>query len=326
MRRREFVAGIATSTVWPLTAQAQRPSLPVIGFLNGSSPATWAPFAGAFRRGLKEAGYIEDQNVAIEYRWAEAQAASLPKLARELADRQPAVIVAAGGDQAILTARNANTTAPLLFITGSDPVKLGLVASLNRPGGNLTGVTHFTSALEPKRFELLREAVPTAAVIALLVNPDYPSYQIQIVEVQSAARAVGQTIVVVNATTEETIGAGVDEIVKQRGDALLVGSDPFFTSQREKLVALAGRHKLPAIYQWREFAAIGGLMSYGTDLAEAYRLLGGYAGRILKGARPEELPVQQLTKVDLVLNLKTAKSLGLTLPISLLGRADEIIE
>ena len=325
MRRREFITGVATTSAWPLVARAQQP-IPVVGFLNGTSPVTWAPFATAFRTGLKEIGYIEGQNVAIEYRWAEGRAGPLPALAAELIDRKPAVIVAAGGDQAVLAAKNATTTTPILFISGSDPVKLGLVASLNRPGGNLTGVTQFTAALEPKRFELLRETVPKARLIALLVNPDYPSSQTQVFEVQSAARAIGQGLVVVNANTESGIDAAVGDIVQKRSDAVLVGSDPFFTSQREKLVGLAALHKLPSIYQWRNFAAIGGLMSYGTDLTESYRLLGNYAGRILKGARPEDLPVQQLTKVELVLNLKTAKALGLVFPISLLGRADEVID
>jgi putative ABC transport system substrate-binding protein len=325
MRRREFITGVATTSAWPLVARAQQPS-PVVGFLNGSSPATWAPFATAFRTGLKEIGYIEGQNVAIEYRWAEGRAGPLPTLAAELVGGKPAVIVAAGGDQAVLAAKNATTTTPILFISGSDPVKLGLVASLNRPGGNLTGVTQFTAALEPKRFELLRETVPNARLIALLVNPDYPSSQTQVSEVQSAARAIGQSIVVINANTESGIDAAVADIVQKRGDAVLVGSDPFFTSQREKLVGLAALHKLPSIYQWRNFAAIGGLMSYGTDLTESYRLLGNYAGRILKRAKLEDLPVQQLTKVELVLNLKTAKALGLIFPISLLGRADEVIE
>jgi putative tryptophan/tyrosine transport system substrate-binding protein len=327
MKRREFVMLVSGAGVtWPLLARAQQSSLPVIGFLNGSSPLTWAPFSAAFRNGLRENGYIEGQNVLIEYRWAEGKSAPLPKLAAELLNRQPAVLVAAGGDQAVLAAKNATTTTPILFISGSDPVKLGLVAGLNRPGGNLTGVTQFTAALEPKRFELLREAVPDAKLIALLINPDYPSSQTQVSEVQSAARVTGQNLLVVNANTESSIDAAMAHIVEKGGNALLVGSDPFFTAQRQKLVELASGYRLPSIYQWRNFAAIGGLMSYGTDLTESYRLLGSYAGHILRGARPEDLPVQQLTKVELVLNLKTAKLLGLTFPISLLGRADEVIE
>ena len=329
MKRREFIAGLgaaASASLWPLATRAQSLAMPVIGFLNGASSASWMPFVVSFRRGLKEAGFVEGQNVAIEYRWAEGQADALPKLAAELVGRQPAVLVAAGGDQAVLAARAATTVIPVAFISGSDPVKLGLVASLNRPGGNLTGITQFTATLEPKRLELLRETVPDAALIALLVNPDYPASQSQVTEVQTAANTVGQKVLVLDANSEKRIEASFAELVERRANALLIGSDPFFTARREKLVALAAQHRLPTIYQWREFAAIGGLMSYGTDLSDSYRLLGGYAGQILKGAKTADLPVQQSTKVDLVLNLKTAKTLGLTFPISLLGRADEVIE
>jgi ABC-type uncharacterized transport system substrate-binding protein len=326
MKRREFIAGLGAAAVWPLAARAQQPAMPVIGFLNGASPGPWTPFVLSFRNGLREAGFIEGQNVAIEYRWAEGQADPLPKLAAELVGRQPAVLVAAGGDQAVLAAKGATATIPVVFISGSDPVKLGLVASLNRPGGNFTGVTQFTAALEPKRLELLRETVPNASLVGLLVNPDYPASQSQVREVQTAASAIGQEVLVLNANSENGIDASFAEFVRQRANALLIGSDPFFTARREKLVTLSAEHRLPTIYQWREFAAIGGLMSYGTDLADSYRLLGGYAGQILKGAKTADLPVQQSTKVDLVLNLKTAKTLGLTFPISLLGRADEVIE
>jgi putative ABC transport system substrate-binding protein len=326
MKRRDFIAGIGAVVSWPLVARAQQLPMPVIGFLNGASPLTWAPFVVAFRNGLKEAGYIEGQNVTVEYAWANGKAGPLPKIATELVARQPAVIVAGGGDQAVIAAKTATTTIPIVFISGSDPVKIGFVASLNRPGGNLTGITQFTAALEPKRLELLRETVPNAALIAMLVNPDYPASQSQVSEVQSAASALGQKIVIQSANSESGIDAAIADIVQKRADALLVGSDPFFTAQRERLVGLAARHRLPTIYQWREFAAIGGLMSYGTDLTDSYRLLGSYAARVLKGIKPADLPVQQSTKVGLVVNLKTAKALDLTFPNSLLGRADEVIE
>jgi putative tryptophan/tyrosine transport system substrate-binding protein len=327
MQRREFITLVGgAAAAWPFSAHAQQPAMPTIGFLNGTSPVTWTPFVVAFRNGLKEAGYIEGQNVAIEYRWAEGHTALLQTLASELVDRQPTVIVVAGGDQVVLAAKNATATIPIVFISGSDPVKLGLVASLNLPGGNLTGITLLTAALEPKRLELLRETVPNASLIALLVNPDYPASRAQVTEVQTAASALGQKILVLNASSEDGLDAAFTRLAQEHAEALLIGSDPFFTTRREKLVALAARYRLPTIYQWREFATIGGLMSYGTDLADSYRLLGGYTGRILKGAKPSDLPVQQSTKVDLVVNLKTAKTLGLAFPLSLLGRADEVIE
>jgi putative ABC transport system substrate-binding protein len=279
-----------------------------------------------FRKSLAEWGFAEGKNIIIEFRWAEGQAGRLPALATELVDRQVTLIVAAGGDHAVLAAKGASITTPIVFISGSDPVKLGLVASLSRPGGKLTGITQFTAALEPKRLEILREAVPHAALIALLVNPDYPASEFQVNEIEMAARAVGQKIMISRANSESSIDAVFADLVENRASALLVASDPFFTTQRDKLVALSARHALPTIYQWREFAAIGGLMSYGTDLTESYRLVASYVGKMLKGARAEDLPVQQSTKVELVVNLKTAKNLGLTFPNSLLGRADEVIE
>jgi putative ABC transport system substrate-binding protein len=300
--------------------------MPVIGFLNGGSVASWGPFVATFRKGLAELGFVEGKNVIIEFRWAEGQPGRLPALATELVDRQVTLIVAAGGDHAVLAAKAASITTPIVFISGSDPVKLGLVASLGRPGGRLTGITQFTAALEPKRLEILREAVPHAALIALLVNPDYPASEFQVREVEMAARAMGQQIMISRANSESSIDSVFAELVENRASALLVASDPFFTTQRHKLVALSARHALPTIYQWREFAAIGGLMSYGTDLTESYRLVASYVAKMLKGVRAEDLPVQQSTKVELVVNLKTAKNLGLTFPNSLLGRADEVIE
>jgi len=335
MRRREFITLVGGSVAaGALAARAQQSTMPVIGFLNSASPSEWAHLVAAFKKGLNEAGYSEGQNVAIEYRWAEGQYDRLPVLATELVRRPVAVLVATGGSISALAAKTATATIPIVFNSGTDPVKLGLVASLDRPGGNATGVSVLTTELGRKRLELLRELVPNAKVIAVLLNPSYLTHPagvpsgavIQARDVEAVARAVGQQVLLLNANHERDIDAAFATLVEQRVGALLVGSDPFFFGRRNQLAALAARHVIPAIYEWREFAEAGGLMSYGPSVADAYRLVGVYTGKILKGAKPADLPVQQPTKVELVINLKTAKALGLTIPPTLLTRADELIE
>ena len=324
--RRELITALGGAATWPLTARAQQSGMPVIGFLNSASPGPWAPFVAAFHQGLNEAGYVEGRNVAVEYRWAEGHYDRLPALVADLVRRQVAVIVATGGAYPILAVKKATSKIPVVFSTGGDPVKLGLVASLNRPGGNATGVNLFTSVMEGKRLGILHELVATAALIAVLVNSNNPNTESQVKDVQEGARTLGVQVHILHASSEREIDAAFAASTQLRAGALLVGADPFFNSQRDRLVALAASHKLPALYEFREFALAGGLASYGTDLEEGYRQVGLYTGRILKGEKPADLPVVQSTKFKFVINLKTAKGLGLDVPPGLSARADEVIE
>lgn len=326
MKRRKFlgVLGGAAAT-WPLAARAQSSALPVIGFLNGASPDGFAPMLASFRQGLKETGYVEGQNVAIEYRWADGQYDRLPALAADLVRRQ-VLVIAATSTPANLVAKTATNTIPIVFTTGSDPVELGLVTSLNRPGGNVTGVTQLTGEVLPKRVELARELIPTATVIALLVNPRNPTAGTLTRVSQAAAAALGVRLEILQASTEAEVDNAFDTLLQKRAGALVIGADAFYNSHAELLAALAIRHLVPAIYEFHQFAAAGGLISYGGSIIESYRLAGVYTGKILKGDKPGDLPVQQSTKVELIINLKTAKALGITVPLSLLGRADEVIE
>ena len=326
MRRREFITLIGGATaLWPLAARAQQRAVPVVGFLNSGSPAAFGHFVTAFRQGLNETGYVEHRNVGIEYRWAEGQVDRLPTFAGELVRAQVAVICA-GSPPAALAAKAATTTIPIVFTSGEDPVKLGLVASYNRPGGSITGIALLVDVLGAKRLGLLRELVPGANLIAILLHSTWPTFETQLNDVQDAARAVSQQIHILRASTEREIDAAFETAKELRAGAMMVGPSTFFTIRRDQIVALAARNALPAIYGQREFMAAGGLMSYATNLADAYRQAGVYTGRILGGARPAELPVVQSAKFELLINVKTAKSLGLTFPSGLLAIADEVIE
>jgi putative tryptophan/tyrosine transport system substrate-binding protein len=327
MQRREFITllgGVAAT--WPLTARARQPVMPVIGFVNAAFPQRYARPLSAFLKGLGEAGYVDGHNVVIEYRWAEGQNDRLPAMAADLVHREVAVI-AATSTPAALAAKAATTTIPIVFETSADPVQLGLVASLNRPGGNVTGVTQLNLEIVPKRLELLHELLPTASVMALLVNPTDPGLAEPTTRgLQTAASTLGLQLRVLNASTERDFDEVFATLDQLRPGGLVIGGDALFNSLSEQLAALTVRHAVPAIYQWRQFTAAGGLMSYGSDIADSYRLAGIYVGRILKGEKPADLPVQQATKVELYINLKTAKALGLEMPTSILLRANEVIE
>jgi len=325
--RREFITLLGGASVaWPLAARGQQPALPVVGFLQSASPEGYAPLVASFLEGLKSAGYIEGKDVTVEYQWAEGHPDRLPAIASDLVRRHVAVIVASGGDAPALAAKKATDKIPIVFISGGEPVRAGLVESLNRPGGNVTGVSFIVTELIPKRLELLHELVPKAMTVGALVDPNYSGVDHQQRELQEAASATGLQVHIVTAGTQPDIDMAFASLVQQGIDTLIVANDPFFTSHRDQIVALAARHTIAASYSGREFVDAGGLMSYGPSVTDAYRLAGTYTGKVLNGIKPTDLPVQQPTKFDLAINLKTAKALGLTIPQTLLATADEVIE
>jgi ABC-type uncharacterized transport system substrate-binding protein len=324
--RRKFLATLGGATAWPLAARAQQPAMPVIGYLGAQSPAAFASRVAAFRQGLSETGYAEGRNVAIEFRWAEGRHDRLSGLAADLVARHVAVIVAPGGAPAAIAAKSATTSIPIVFEMGADPIAMGLVASLNRPGGNLTGVSSLNVEVTPKRLEILHEAIPMGAVVAVLLNPTSPTADSQLKQLQEAARTLALQLHVLHASTEGDLDKVFATLLQLRPKGLVVASDTFFATHSEQLAALTVRHAVPAIHQSRDFPLAGGLMSYGGSFVESHRQAGVYTGRILKGDKPADLPVQQVTKVELLINLKTAKTLGVTFPLALFGRADQVIE
>ncbi len=327
MKRRVFISLLGGAAVtWPLSARAQQAAMPLIGFMSARGPEDSAYLVQAFHRGLAEGGFVGGQNVAIEFRWAHGQYDRLPALAADLVSRRVNVITAVGGDPSPIAAKRATSSIPIVFGMGGDPVSAGLVESFNRPGGNVTGVTLLTSQMEPKRLGLLREVAPGALLIGILLNPTFRPATLQLQQIEEAARGVGQRIAVARASTDEELDAAFTTLIKERVDALLVASDPYFDVRRERIVAFAARQRLPAIYQFREFALAGGLLSYGINLPDIYRQFGVYTAKILKGAKPADLPVLQPTKFETVIKLKTAKALGIKISDNLLSLADEVIE
>ena len=327
MRRREFITLIGGAAVaWPLVARAQQPAMPVVGFMSARSLGDSVHLVAAFRQGMSEGGFVEGRNVAVEYRWANGEYDRLPALAADLVNRRVAVLVAVGGDTSALTAKRATSTIPIVFGSGSDPVATGLVESINRPGGNVTGVNILTNQMEPKRLGLLHELVPGVPLIGVLINQNFPPAARQLLELEAASRAIGQRLFVAKASNDAELDAAFTALAQQQVRALLVAADPYYDTRRERIVAFAAQHRLPAMYQFREYAAAGGLVSYGVSLTEAYRLFGTYAAKILNGEKPADLPVQLLVKTELVINLKAAKALGFEFPATFSARADEAIE
>jgi putative tryptophan/tyrosine transport system substrate-binding protein len=326
MRRRELITLLGGAAAWPLAARAEQPAMPVVGFMSARSSEDSARVASAFRQGLADAGFIEGQTVKIEYRWANGNYDKLPALAADLVNRKVAVLVGVGGDVSALVAKKATASIPVVFGMGSDPVKAGLVASFNRPGGNATGFTLWTNEMESKRLGLLRELVPAVQLIGILVNPKFPSSVQQLSDLDLAAKGVGQQLFVARANNDAELDAALTSLAQQRVGAVLVTAAPFFDTRPERIVSFAAQNRLPTIYQFRDYAVAGGLISYGPDIVESYREAGVYVGRILKGEKPADLPVLQPTKFEFVINLKTAKALGLTVPPTLLAEAGEVIE
>ena len=325
MRRREFMTLAGGAATWPFEALAQ-PALPSIGFLSSRSAADSAPLVAAFRRGLAETGHVENQGIAVEYRWADGHYDRLPALAADLVRRRVAVLVTAGGEPSALAAKAATSTIPIVFTIGGDPVKIGLVETLNRPGGNATGVSLLTTAPESKRLELLHELVPSAKVVGVLINPNYQEAASQERELREAAGRLRQGIHIAHARNDAELGSAFATLVRERADALLVSADPFFDTRPDRIIAFAAEHRMPAVYQFRQYALRGGLMSYGVSIADGYQQVGSYAGQILKGARPADLPIFRSIKFEFIINVKTARALGLDVPAMLLARADEVIE
>jgi putative ABC transport system substrate-binding protein len=326
MHRRHFITLLSAAAAWPFAARAQQQAMPVVGFLSARSPEESEYLTEAFRQGLKDGGYVEGQNVAVEFRWARGQYDRLPEMATDLVSRRVSVLAAVGGDSAPLAAKRATSTIPIVFLMGSDPVSAGLVESFNRPGPNVTGVTLLTNLMEPKRLGLLRELAPGASLFGVLLNPSFPPAALQLQQIEEAARSIRQRITVVRASTDEELDAAFAALVEQRVDAMLVAADPYFNTRRGQIVGFAERERLPAIYHFREYAVAGGVLSYGINPSDAYRQAGLYTANILKGTKPADLPVLQATKFELVINLKTAKTLGITISDNLLSLADEVIE